>query len=410
MIGLTAAKYASRSLLRNPRRTLLSVVGVAIGCSVGLFAKSWYAGATDWQIRAASESGVGHLQIVNEDWPQLKDNTLRVRDWREAADVARREPGVTTVSPRVRAFGLLALGNRAEAVVAIGIDPDQERMSNRIIRRATIIGRFLEEGEEDAVVIGRGLAAALGAEVDDRLVVTLSGKDEVQNAMLTVVGIIDAGVQSLDDTLCYAGLAQIERLTGREGAGEIGIMLEHPDLIGRVQASLAPKVPAGNAVVTWGDVNTALSTNIESDTRSFDMMIVIIMVVVGLFIMSAQLAAVLERSREFAVLSALGMKSGGVVGLILVEGVLTGVLGGALATLIGGGLAYWLSGGINIEVVFGDMMGSMGVMMDPIVYGAVGTWIIWYALVVCTTATVIASIIPAWKATRVDPAEALRMV
>jgi lipoprotein-releasing system permease protein len=410
MIGTTALKYSLRSLSRNIRRTSLSVLGVAIGCAIGIFAKAWYSGATDWQIRAASESGIGHLQIVNDQWLAQKENKLRVSDWRRAVDIARAEPGVVEVSPRIRAFGLLALGNRTATVTAVGLEPEPESKSNRAISRAKIDGRFLETDERGGVVIGRGLAATLGSELDDRLVLTLSGRDEVESAMLTVVGIVRSGLDSIDDAACYVGLADLERLTGREGVGEIGIMLSSLDLIEPVRAALAPKLPAGNQLITWGEVATLFSTNIESDTAFFDFMIFVIMFVVMLFIMSAQLSAVLERKREFAVLSALGMRSRSVWSVILIEGVFTGVLGALFATLIGGALAYWLSLGVNIEEVFGASMDSFGVVLDPVVYGDLGVWIVWYSLVVCTIATVAASVVPAWKATKVDPAEALRMV
>ena len=89
---------------------------------------------------------------------------------------------------------------------------------------------------------------------------------------------------------------------------------------------------------------------------------------------------------------------------------MTGVLGALFAVLLGSGLAYWLSRGINILALAGDSMQGFGVIMDPVLYGDIGVWIIWYALIVCIVATVTASIIPAWKATKVDPAEALRMV
>jgi putative ABC transport system permease protein len=292
----------------------------------------------------------------------------------------------------------------------MGVDPDAERASNRIVRRARIDGRYLEAGKDGTVVIGRGLAATLGAELEDALVVTLSGKDEVQSAMLQVVGIVDAGVSSIDDSFCHVNMADVERLSGREGAGEIGIFLTDHTLIDKVRARLSPSTVEGNELITWGEVMLMFSMNIESDTASFNFMIFIIMVVVGLFIMSAQLSAVLERKREFAVLSALGMKRLHIVSLVVIEGALTGVLGAVLASILGGGLAKWLSTGVNIAGLFGDAFDTFGVMMDPIVYGDLGIWIVWYASAVCITATVIASLVPALKAMRVDPAEALRMV
>jgi ABC-type lipoprotein release transport system permease subunit len=410
MIGSTVTTYALRSLLRNPRRTVLSVLGVGVGCAIGIIGTSFYGGAIDWQIRAASESGVGHLLVVNERWTESRENALRVRDWRTAAEVAGAEAGVTIVTPRTRARGLLALGNRARGAEVVGVAPESEFAGNRTLQRATIAGRYLEPDETGSAVIGRGLAAALGARLDDQLVITLSGPNEIQSGMLTVVGILETGLESIDEQFCHVALDDVRRLTEREGVGEIGITLSSRRLIDEVRARLALKLPAGCRLITWGEVMTLFAMNIESDTTFVRFVIFIVMLVVGLFVMSAQHAAVLERRREFAVLSALGMRARRVIGLVLVEGLFTGLLGAVAAIAIGGGLAFWMSGGIDMAKLFGNVFDVFGVVMDPVINADVGVWIVWYALTVCTLATTAASVIPAWKATKVDPAEALRGV
>ncbi|MFC1452688.1 hypothetical protein ACFLSJ_05005, partial [Verrucomicrobiota bacterium] len=78
MIGSASTKYALRSLLRNTRRTILSAVGIGIGCGMGMVASSWVRGAGEMQIRAVAESGGGHLRVVPKGWTERRDNNLRL--------------------------------------------------------------------------------------------------------------------------------------------------------------------------------------------------------------------------------------------------------------------------------------------------------------------------------------------
>ncbi len=135
----------------------------------------------------------------------------------------------------------------------------------------------------------------------------------------------------------------------------------------------------------------------------------IVITVVALGIASAQLTAVLERRTEFAVLSALGMKGSQITGMVLIESLIIGI-GGALIALTLGGLAAWYlaTEGINLAYFVEDFTGPSDILLDPYIYGSFGPWLIKYALSISIIATVVASLYPAWKASHIAPAEALR--
>jgi len=134
-----------------------------------------------------------------------------------------------------------------------------------------------------------------------------------------------------------------------------------------------------------------------------------VMVVLG--IASAQLAVVLERRREFGVLMALGMKGRQVVSLLLIEAVLTGLAGAAVGLMIGGPVTWLLATkGVDFSELMGGEVAIENVLLDPVVYGSFGLWLVWYALGVSLAATLAAAVYPAWFAVRTDPAEALRTV
>jgi ABC-type lipoprotein release transport system permease subunit len=411
MIRSVSGKYAFRSLRRHPRRSLLSAVGIGVGVSMALFATSWIRGAARMEIRALVESGTGHLRIVPDGWLQKRENTLRLRDWQQARAAAESLPGVQVVALRARANALLAFGNRAAGVEMTGVQPAAEEQLNRIVRRARIDGRFLEPGDSGQIVIGSTLAERLDVATDDDLYVTLSGRTGMQSAMFTIAGVMDTGSRDLDASLAYVTLEDIEKVTGYSGPGEITILLKDYGLVDDARRQLARKLPAGDTVVTWRQIDPGYAAGVESDRAFMRILITIIIVVVALGITSAQLTAVLERRRELAILSALGMKGRQVVALLVLEALLIGLGGAALGLLLGGMAAWYLAAhGVNLAVFMGGETSFGNVLLDPHVYGDAGAWLVWYAIAIGEVATLAATLYPARRAVRVDPAEALRTI
>src|SRR5664279_2749267 len=98
-------RYAARNLTRNPRRTLLSVAGITVGCSIALVNVGITRGKTEMFIRNVAEGGIGHVEVVPEKWIVSHDAGLRLREWRKTLDELRRDPGVVVATPRVRIQG-----------------------------------------------------------------------------------------------------------------------------------------------------------------------------------------------------------------------------------------------------------------------------------------------------------------
>ncbi|MBN1918507.1 MAG: ABC transporter permease [Verrucomicrobia bacterium] len=409
MIGTVALTYALRSLRRHRRRTVLSVVGVGIGCAIGLVATSWIYGGGDMQIRATAESGRGHLRVAPEGWLETRENSLRIADWSDALTAAETLPGVRAVAVRARANGLLAFGNRTAGVELVGAMPDDELRSNRVIRRARVDGRYLRADDRGMVVIGRRLAEKLDVGLDDDLLATLSGRDGMQQAMLTIVGLLETGSREIDGAICQVTLDELNAITGYEGPGEITILLDDARQTDHARDRLATMIPDGSEAITWREVEPEIAAGVAGDRVFTRVIIGIVVLVVLLGIASAQLTAVLERRREFGMLAALGMKGRQIANLLIIEAFVIGFGGAAVALLVGGPVAYWLSAwGVDIRAMMGDDLSMGGVLIDPVMHGDFGLWIVWYALGVSLVATLGATAYPAWRAARTEPAQAMR--
>jgi len=403
-------QYAVKSLGRHKRRTVLSVLGIGLGCSVCVFMIAFVRGESQMMLRAAAESGNGHLRIVPAAWAQTRENDLRLTQWQSTLNRVRQTPGIRIATPHARKEGLLAFGTRSTGLEIVGVDPNTEQAANRLVRNISQ-GRYLD-GELGTTVIGQTVATRLDVELEDELMVTAAAQGgQIQSAMLRIIGIVSTGSKDLDATICHIHLPDLEQLTGLTGAGDITLLATQPrrlqDLISALQASLPPEAE----IVTWREIVPELASGTKIDETWTRLTVGIIMLVVFLGIASAQLTAVLERRREFAVLSALGMRAGPLVHIMIVEGLFLGLAGGLLGLVLGGAFAHRVAtAGIDFSKMYGEADMSMSnILIDPVFYGDFGWWIIPLAFELALSAALLSSLYPAWYAARTDPATALRV-
>ena len=403
-------RYALRSVGRNLRRTALSIVGIGIGCALAVFMESVNRGRDELFARTAAFGGTGHLRVVPAQWRDRRDSRLRLADGRADLDAARTMPGVQAVTPRTRAQVLLAMGSHVVPLEVVGVDPANEPKTYRFVQQMHA-GRYLRPGERGSAVVGLAVADRLHAELDDDIMVTAVGRGgSIESAMLRIVGIVATGSEEIDAGICQVALEDVERLTSLGGAGEIVVMLTDWRATEAARAALAARIARGDEVLAWGEIAPELKGHIEQDNATSRFVRYIILLIVLLGVASAQLAAVLERRREFAVLSAIGMSSWVMVRLVLQEALAIGLIGGLVGLTIGGPLVWQFSRvGLDLRRYMGSNYTFSGVVIEPVIYGDFGLWIVTYVLIVAVGATIVASLYPAWFAARTDPAVALRV-
>jgi len=286
-----------------------------------------------------------------------------------------------------------------------------EQDSNRLARNV-VAGRYLRPDDKGTAVVGATIIDRLNVELGDELVATLVDQDnEIRSALLEIVGVVETGSRDIDATVCQLALPEFEELTGRPGAGAIGLLLTDPHRIDNLARAVREIVPAGCAVLTWEEVRPELRASVRVDENFTRLTIGVIILVVFLGIASAQLTAVLERRKEFAVLAAIGMKGTQMAAVMIMEGATLGLVGAAMALILGTPFSYLLAvKGLDIRILVGGHdMEMSNVLLDPILYGDFGWWLVPLAITLALTATVLGSVYPAWYAVKTDPASALRV-
>jgi ABC-type lipoprotein release transport system permease subunit len=403
-------KTAFRNIFRNTRRSILTALGIGVGCMIATTMTGLMEGQGDMFLTAAAEGGAGHLKVVPAAWPDMRENSLRLVNGRDELETLRSTEGVVVAAPRARIEATLGFGTRIVGLEMVGVDPAVEQRAFRPVRNVAE-GRYLQREDSGVVVLGRTAVNRLDVELGDEIFVTVvDSRGEMESALLELVGTTETGSDEIDVAICHVNLPDAERLWGAQGAGEIAVVLEDTSLTDAYAVKLRETLSGSNAVLTWAEVSPDLKATAEMKVKYVSSITGVLLIVVFLGVASAQLAAVLERRREFAVLVALGTKSLQMASLVVYEALALGVAGAVIGLALGFPIVWYMATkGIDLSIFLEGQIVTGGVLFDAVLYSPMGIWVLTDTLFIAFGSTILGSIYPAWYAVRTDPAEALRV-
>jgi putative ABC transport system permease protein len=402
---------ALRNVRRNRRRSLLTagivVFGFAAFALAGGFVSQTFAGLKDGTIRG----GVGHLQIAHpETFSGAEERTLEhgILDVDRVSAVVARDSDVAAVLPRIDFVGLVSNGNRSVPYLGLGFDPSDEA---RVMETRSLLssGQWFSRADEMAVVLGTGLARAVGARAGDTVTVFGTTPEGVLNAIdATVAGLASLPIKELDDRYLATTLPAASRLLNVTGVVSKLVVMLKPDasadvVAGRLRSALAR---AGDplAVKTWRQLAVFYNQVKILYVGIFGFMGAVLVIVVLLACANTMTMAAAERTREIGTLRAIGTPPEMVRAMFVVEGLLL-ALGGCV---IGALLALVVRAGLNASHIMlppppGASHGTpIHVAFFPLTYLA--------GLVAMLATLAAASYFPARRASRIPIVEALAHV
>lgn len=391
---------AMRFLRQGRGQSLLILFGIAVGVSVIVFVTALISGlqaniiqrtlGTQAHIRVQAPDEVnriapappGTLQLVLED---RRAQVLRtIVNWPQVRDVLDRLPGITAVSPVVSGP---AFGRRGEAVQSIAlVGVDLPRYLRVIPLDRNMVDGRLDLGSGNAV-IGRQLAKDLGLRTGGKLRID-AGKG--REAIVNVAGIFELGVRELDARYVYLDLKQTQSLLALPG-GVTVIDVTVADLFGADRSAARIRGLTGLKAESWMETNAQLMNALSSQSMSTRMISVFVAMSVALGIASVLAVSVTQRTREIGILRAMGTRRGQMLRVFLVQGAVLGLVGSLIGALAGLGLV----GAFN---TFGPKL--FYIPLPPALIPA--------AMALATVAGVVAAAVPASRAAKLDPVEAIR--
>ena len=397
-----------RNLLRHRRRSLVAIISVAVGTGAFVIA-SGYAQWMFLDFREASiQSQYAHLQITRPGFHEggRADPFRFLLPADAALERFRGLPHVQRITPRLMLAGLASRGETTVSFIAEGIDPARDQDGDRSLR--ILSGRSLAHGLAPAtlgeVMLGQGLARSLGASPGDRLVLLVNTPRGGMNATDAVVAGIFASVsRAYDDSALLLPISLARRLLRVDGAHVWRVTLDDTDNTDGVARQLRQDERTRSLEVrTWDQLAEFYTRSVKLLSDQLDVVRWIVVAIILLGIGNTMTMSVLERTREIGTSMALGVTRRRVLGQFLTEGALLGVAGGA----VGLALALLVSGVLALAHI--AMPAPPGLARG---YEAqvLLTWpLVADGLLLAVLTTTLASIYPAWRASRMSIVDALR--
>lgn len=400
-----------RNILRNKRRTVLTLLSIVIGV-VSLVLFDGFVNYTLWGLRESTiKNGVGHLQISTDEGYFLNGTfdpfSYLLPNQGELEEKLRSLPAVKDVVPSITFSGTLAGGEKTGIVMIQATDP--EKSTSLLGFRSIIDGRDLVGGDTAKVVLAKGVAGKLGAKVGDVMTMMSVTKGGGTNAMdVEVVGIASMGLREMDNIMVYLPLQTANQFLMIQSVPLLILVLEKTEytdeIFAFIQQKIMPKLSGKIAVKKWNDV-ADYYTQVDGFYKQLLSIIRLIIVLVVVFtIVNTMTMSVFERTREIGTLRALGTTKGGIMVTFILEGIWIGLIGGVLGVGAGFGIAALVNtvfGGIYIPPPPGMAEGYQALFKPD-------ASSIWRNILLSFSVAAIASIYPATKAVKLKIADALR--
>ena len=404
-------RLAWRNIWRHRRRTIIIVL--AMGLSLAMM--MWYDGLMDGFNNAIAGNAVrvlgGNVQVHAAGYREKVDSNplLPLKDDSAIVKAALAQPNVIAAARRIQTGGLVSNREGSFPMSIIGIEPAAEAPVS-LIAEHIVTGRYLDATDEDSILIGQGLAEGLSLKVGDRL--TMVGSDihkQNRQRTMTVIGIYDIGIPSMEKATSYISLTEAQNLFGLHGQStEVQITLKRVGTESGVVNALTPLFP-GYEVESWAKNYPELSNAVGRKNIVMDIFSVIIVMIAGIGILNLLLMAIYERTREIGLLGAMGLKPRQIATSFILEGALIGLVG------VIAGIALGLALNLSLMQVGMDYSQFAGVtdymaLISGRIYPTLGISKLPMRAIIIFVIAALAALIPALIASRREPSEALHHV
>lgn len=400
-------KIAFRNVFRQKRRTILTGLTILGGFVLSALAIGISDGTYTSVIELFTRSRLGHIQIHAQGYLDKPSLYKTIDNFSEIGRRVQQLPGVASWTPRLYSAGLVAVGEKSAGVQIIGIDTEREIAATRFDRKI-VAGRIFSQNATPEAILGKGLAKVVHAEVGDEIVVLSQAADgSIANALYRVAGISDSGDEFADRMAFYLPLPEAQELLALpQRVHEIVVIAHDLEEVDELTEELRSTFAGPDlAIAPWQEFARSFYDAMKMDQQGTWISLFIILLIVAIGVLNTVLMSVLERTREYGVLKAVGTQPAQIFKLVLYEvnviTLVSVILGAACAV----GLNYWLSlrgialpepftfAGVEFKAMYSEV--NLRSLLIP-------------TITVIVTANLV-SLFPSVKAARIEPARALRL-
>lgn len=398
--------FALKSIYRQRVRTLATLSAISVGVA-GLILAGGFVQDIFFQLgEAIIHSQTGHIQITVKGYAEGKGRSLDkflIADTKNLQQtISASSPSIVQTTARLGFSGVLNNGKRDLGIIGEGIEPDVEQSFGTHMRFTA--GRALKDSDEDAIIVGDGVANALGLNIGDRVTLVITLASGALNTLdFQLVGVFQSFSKEFDARAVRIPLRAAQILSDTASSHVIVAMLDKTEATTVTVNLLKTQILKNEFAVTpWSNLSDFYEKTVELYDRQFGVLRLITLVMVFLSVVNSVNMTLFERTREFGTMKAVGDTENTIFRLILAESVWLGALGSILGIILGCVLALGIS--------------TIGISMPPPPNSNLGyiaqirldAWSVGIAGATGFVACILASILPARRASQLDIVDALR--
>jgi putative ABC transport system permease protein len=413
---------AKKNLSRSRLRTSVSIVAIAIALIAVVFARGLISGMIESTFENHINYKAGHIRVIDKEY-KLKERLFSLNyalDGFNAEGTSimveklKQVEGVEQVVPRLKFGAVVSMDDELVRMMGWGVDPAEEITFTKIDEKI-IEGRMIEPGNRE-VVMGAGLLEKIEREVGDKVTILYTTPfGSFKGSTFQITGKIQSDVPFLNDTLFYLPLDQAQRIL--EMPGEVTELLlitsnyrEAASVLPGLNKLFSQEDESGKYILQLWNKDYELIGFFDIAEKIYNFIYIFIIILACFVLVNTLIMIVNERTREIGMMSALGLKSREILYLFTMEGAIIGILGSAIGTVLGGILTKVFSVvGIDYSAAMEGVSGG-DFLMESIFYTTFSLENLVFCFVLGVVVVTIACIIPARKAAKLEPTEALRQI
>lgn len=389
----------------------------AFSIGFGILLAVTFTGTGDYgytnMINAGATMGLGHITIEPLNYNQTPALDKRLINAGKIRDQVLIVPGVSDAVVRIMGQAMFASASKTVGGMFMGIDPDQESAQHNFLVRSMVQGKLFPGIDGRGVVIGSKMAKKLNLRIGKKLVYTTTDVNgEIVSEIARVTGIFKTGVREVDGGMVLLPINSMRKTLhyDPQDATLVAVIINDHRYSSRIRDEIAAGVvDPQREVLTWKQTQAELAGLITMDKSGNYIMQILIGLLIAAGILNTLLMSVLERSREFGVMMAIGMSPKTLFKLVLIESLWLALIGLVLGIIITiPWYAYLYYVGIDFSGAIGEDYSAGGVLVDPLFRIRLFKESIIAILSGVFFLTLLSGIYPAWRAGRTPPVESLR--
>ncbi len=401
----TLLQIAWRNVWRNKLRSGIVIVSIVLGIWSGLFIMAMTAGLNEQRLKSSIDTFLSHIQVHNAGFLENFDKKDTIADSKTLVRQLDTTAQVTAYSKRLVLQGMASTAHGNYGVKIMGVFPEEEKTVTDISKRL-VQGTYLHQLKRNPIVIGEKLASKLGAKVNSKVV--LNFQDSSNNTIATsfrIEGIFKTVNSSFDEGNVFVKYEDLAPLVGLHGNyHEIAILCNNIN----ETVPVKNQITTTNLVESWDELAPELGYAQKTMSNFIYIFMGIILLALTFGIVNTMLMAVLERKREIGMLLSVGMDRRKVFAMIILETLFLALIAAPLGVI----LSLWTiehfgTHGIDLSAV-GKGLESFG--MGSRVHTKLPSVLYLNITLMTLAVTLIAAVVPARRAVKLNPAEAVKAI